>query len=185
MPLATVDDLRRAERILVYGVTGAGKSTAAVRLGEVLELPVHLVDEEIGWLPGWVPRAPEELVSIATRLAAEPRWIFDPAYSSVLAPGKDRSQVIVALDHPRWPSSARLLRRTVRRVVCRTEQCNGNVETWRRVVSRDSILRWHLTSFHRKRERMRAWADDPEGTPVLLVGHPRALEDVLGALISQ
>ena len=40
-------------RILVYGVTGSGKSTAAARLGAVTGLPVHLADE-LTWLPGWV-----------------------------------------------------------------------------------------------------------------------------------
>ena len=34
-----------ADRILVYGVTGSGKSTAALRIGEVTGLPVTLVDD--------------------------------------------------------------------------------------------------------------------------------------------
>ncbi|WP_220456803.1 hypothetical protein [Changpingibacter yushuensis] len=48
MPVGTLDDVVSASRILVYGVTGSGKSTAALSLGEILELPVHLVDEEFG-----------------------------------------------------------------------------------------------------------------------------------------
>ena len=44
----------------MHGVTGSGKSTAAVALGRALVLPVHLVDEEFGWLPGWVQRPAEE-----------------------------------------------------------------------------------------------------------------------------
>ena len=48
VPVGTLDDVVSASRILVYGVTGSGKSTAALSLGEILELPVHLVDEEFG-----------------------------------------------------------------------------------------------------------------------------------------
>lgn len=51
MPPATVDDVQRAKRVLVYGVTGSGKSTAAVVIGARLGLPVHLADDEFGWLP--------------------------------------------------------------------------------------------------------------------------------------
>ena len=42
------------DRVLVYGVTGSGKSTAAVSIGARTGLPVTLVDE-LTWLPGWVP----------------------------------------------------------------------------------------------------------------------------------
>lgn len=52
MPSASIDHVRQARRVLFHGVAGAGKSTAAERLGAVLGLPVTLVDEEFGWLPG-------------------------------------------------------------------------------------------------------------------------------------
>lgn len=48
MAVGTFDDVRRAQRILIHGVSGSGKSTAAIILGRVLRIPVTLVDEEIG-----------------------------------------------------------------------------------------------------------------------------------------
>src|SRR3954467_15292394 len=52
---ARAPDLPLTERrILVYGVTGSGKSTAATRIAAVTGLPLHLADE-LTWLPGWVP----------------------------------------------------------------------------------------------------------------------------------
>lgn len=51
MPTATASDLGRARRVLIHGATGSGKSTAAARIGRILDLPVHLADEEIGFLP--------------------------------------------------------------------------------------------------------------------------------------
>lgn len=182
MPAATVDDLRRADRVLLYGVTGSGKSTAAVRLGEVLGLPAHLVDEEIGWLPGWVERDREEQRAIAARIVAQERWVLDSAYGTWLDLVLDRAQVMVALDYPRWLSLARLLRRTGTRWVTRQKMCNGNVETLGQIFSRESIILWHFRSYRRKTARTRAFESAPEGIPVLRLTHPAQLERLVTEL---
>lgn len=126
----------------------------AVRLGRATGLPVHLVDEEFGWLPGWVPRTPDEQRRLALDQAAEPAWIFDSAYSLYHRDVADRADLIVCLDYRRWVSLARLIRRSLRRVICREAVCNGNVETWSTLFSADSILRWHARSFDGKRRRI-------------------------------
>lgn len=179
---ATVDDLRGAGRVLLYGVTGSGKSSAALALAEVLDLPVHLVDEEVGWLPGWQERPHGEQRSIAAGVARGDRWVLDSAYGRWLDVVLPRVQVVVALDYPRWVSLGRLVTRTARRWLRREEVCNGNRETLAKIVSRDSILVWHFRSFARKRARMRAWETEPGGIPVLRVVHPRELQEVLARL---
>jgi adenylate kinase family enzyme len=178
----TVEDLRGAARVLLYGVTGSGKSTAAALVGEALGLPVHLVDEEIGWLPGWVERPLEEQRALAGGLVAQEEWVLDSAYgkwSDLVLP---RVQVVVALDYPRWLSLARLVRRTAVRFVRRTEVCNGNRESLRAILARDSIIVWHFRSFARKRSRLRAWEGQPDGIPVIRLAHPRELDRLLAAL---
>jgi adenylate kinase family enzyme len=144
-------------RILVYGVTGSGKSTAATRLGAVTRLPVHLADE-LTWLPGWVPVDTETQRERFAAIAASDAWVLDTAYSSWLDLVLPRCELVVALDYPRWRSLARLLRRTAVRIVDRRPVCNGNVETLRGAVSRDSILAWHFRSFTRKRDRVEEWS---------------------------
>lgn len=182
MPHATPADVARAHRILCYGVTGSGKSTAAGRIGRALDLPVHLVDEEIGWLPGWVPREPEQMRAIAAEIVASDRWVLDSTYSAFAEVVLPRVEVMVALDYPRWLSLGRLLRRTVTRAALKTEMCNGNTESWRQAFSKDSIVRWHFRSFTRKRERMRAWEQAPDGIPVLRLSHPRELDALVRGL---
>ena len=108
-------------------------------------------------------------------IVAGERWVLDSSYGDWLDFVLPRAQLVVGLDYPRWLSLARLVRRTVSRVITKEPMCNGNVETWRKVFERDSIIRWHFQSFARKRQRMRAWAADPEMPPVLLFGHPREL----------
>jgi len=182
VPSATLADVQRATRVLLLGVTGSGKSTAAVEIGARLGLPVHLADEEFGWLPGWVQRPDDEMRALAAVVAAEPAWVFDTAYGSFRDLVEPRAQVVIGLDYPRWISLGRLLRRTVIRVIDARPICNGNVETFRQVFSPDSIIVWHFRSFARKRATMRAWAARAEGPPVLVVRRPRDLERLINAL---
>lgn len=182
MPTATVADLRVAQRVLCYGVTGSGKSSAAIEIGARLNLPVHLVDDEIGWLPGWVNRPVDEQIEIATRIVSGDSWILDSAYGSWLEPVLARTQIIIALDYPRWLSLTRLLRRTWQRVTDRQPVCNGNVETWSQVFSRDSIIVWHFRSFASKRQRLHALRDAISGPKVLVLKHPRDYEALLRQL---
>jgi adenylate kinase family enzyme len=169
------------DRILVYGVTGSGKSTAATRIAAATGLPLTLVDE-LTWLPGWVPVDGVEQRRVIGEIVRGERWVLDSAYGAWLDLVLPRVELVVGLDYPRWLSLARLVRRTVSSAITKAPHCNGNVESWRGIVDRDSIIRWHFRSFARKRRRMRAWADDPAMPRVVLVRHPRELEAVLASV---
>lgn len=181
MSEGTVADLRGAQRVLCFGSTGSGKSTAATTIGSYLQLPVTLVDE-ICWLPGWRQRPAAEQHALITGRLDEPAWVFDSIYRPQHAHALERVDVIVALDYPRLVSLWRLLRRTERRIRTRELVCNGNLETWRRARSRDSIIRWHFSSWAGKRAQMRAWHADPEAPPVILLRHPRHFSQLLARI---
>lgn len=182
MPSASIDHVRQARRVLFHGVTGAGKSTAAVRLGAVLGLPVTLVDEEFGWLPGWVPRPEAEQTALADSVTAGEAWVLDSAYGFYRPMVMKRTDVVIALDYSRARTFTRLVRRTIRRVVGQGEMCNGNRESWRRVLGEESILRWHAATFDRKRAWAREREAAAEGAPVLRLSTPRQWEWVLARL---
>lgn len=142
-------------RILCHGATGSGKSTLARELGRILGLPVHYVDDEFGWLPGWVQRDSAEQRALALQAAAAPGWVFDSAWGSYARDIAGRCDLVVCLDYPRVLSLYRLLVRTVRRIRRREQVCNGNLETWARALDGDSLVLWHFRSFGPKRRRMR------------------------------
>lgn len=169
------------DRVLVYGVTGSGKSTAALAIGARTGHPVTLVDE-LSWQPGWVPVPEAEQREVFGTIAAGERWLLDSSYGQWLDLVLPRTQLVVGLDYPRRLSLSRLVRRTVSGALTKAPRCNGNVESWRNMVSSDSIIRWHFRSFARKRDRMRAWAADPDGPEVLLFRHPRELEAWIAGL---
>ncbi len=170
-----------AQRILVYGVTGSGKTTVASQISEATGIAWTDVDA-LTWEPAWTQVSAEEQRRRIGPICAGESWILDTAYASWRDVVLERAEVIVALDYPRWVSLRRLLRRTLVRLVTREEVCNGNVESWRQVFSRDSILLWHFRSFANKRTRIAEWAASSSGPPVLRLRSPRetsaCLEDL-------
>lgn len=171
-------------RILCLGVTGSGKSTLAVAIGSALKLPVHLVDEEFGWLPGWVSRDIDEQKRLASVAAAGESWVFDSAYSFYRPEIIDRAELIICLDYPRLFSLARLVSRTIRRTVLQESMCNGNFETWGRILGRESILRWHFKTFSMKRRQMRALEEELGSARVVRFSTAREAQRWLASLAS-
>ena len=93
------------DRVLVHGVTGSGKSTAALAIGARTGHPVTLVDE-LTWLPGWVPVDGDEQRRIIATITAGERWLLDSAYGAWLDLVLPRAELVVGLDYPRWLSLA-------------------------------------------------------------------------------
>ena len=161
------------DRILLYGVTGSGKTTLAAQITARTGLPWYSVDD-LTWRPGWEPVPVEEQRRRIAAICAGEQWILDTAYSAWLDLPLARVQLIVALDYPRWLSLSRLLRRTFMRALDHRQVCNGNYESFRQAFSSDSILLWHLRSFTRKRERIRTWAADDSGPVIVRLTSARA-----------
>jgi adenylate kinase family enzyme len=170
-----------ADRILVYGVTGSGKTALAERISRLTGIPWHAVDE-LTWEPGWVQVPNDEQRRRIATICAGERWVLDTAYGIWLDIPLARADLIVALDFPRWVSLARLVRRTTGRVLDARTVCNGNRESLRHAVSRDSIVVWHFRSFRRKRDRIRSWERDAARPTVVPLTSPRAVEEWLGRL---
>lgn len=158
-------------KILVYGVTGSGKTVLAQRIGERLGLPWYSVDD-LTWEPGWVPVPLDVQRTRIAGICAQREWVLDTAYGAWNDIPLAAADLVVGLDFPRWLSLGRLLRRTAVRVATRTPVCNGNRESIRILLSKDSIVVWHFRSFRRKRQRLRRWHSDPDGPAVLLFRSP-------------
>ena len=64
------------KRVLILGPGASGKSTFAVRLGEVTDLPVIELDK-IFWRPGIVATPRDEWAKVQEELVKKERWIID------------------------------------------------------------------------------------------------------------
>jgi adenylate kinase family enzyme/8-oxo-dGTP pyrophosphatase MutT (NUDIX family) len=167
-----------ARRVLVAGVTGSGKTRLAARLAQVSGLPFVEADQ-LTWEPGWVQVEDDEQRRRIGEVCAGESWILDHAYGKWQDLPLARAELVVGLDYPRWVSLGRLLRRTVGRAVDGKPVCNGNRESWRLALSRESIVAWHFRSFARKRRSLRAWERDPAMPRVLRLTSPRQAEELL------
>lgn len=106
------------QRVLVIGPCGAGKSTAAVELGRLLDLPVHHLDR-LHWREGWVESSREELIAALEPIVARERWLIDGNYGGTMAGRIERADTVIYLDYPTWLCLWRAFRR-VRRFRGRT-----------------------------------------------------------------
>lgn len=169
-------------RVLFYGVTGSGKSSAAHAYAEASGLPEFSADDDIGWLPQWRQRSVEEQRKLAADIVARNEWVLDSAYSTWREIVLPRTELIVALDYPRWLSLWRLLCRTLRRSMTGQIVCNGNTESFWRLLTKESIIRWHFQSFKRKHLAIEQMEANPEVPAVVVFRRPRDLDNWLSKL---
>jgi adenylate kinase family enzyme len=99
-------------RVLVIGISGAGKSTFSRGLAARTGLPVIHLDTEF-WRAGWKITPREEWRAKVTELVTREAWIMDGSYGASLDLRLPRADTAVWFDYPRHVC----LRRAIWRVV--------------------------------------------------------------------
>ena len=154
-------DVNRAlERVVVVGTSCSGKTTLARQLARVLGVP-HVELDGIHWMPGWQERPVEEMRRMAGEVAAGERWVMDGNYRAVRDIVWGRATAVVWLNYPFRVVLWRCLSRTIRRAITREVLFSGNRESFRMsFLSRDSIIRWVISSHGPLRREYRRLLDD-------------------------
>lgn len=176
------------ERIVVVGGSGSGKTTVARAIASKLGLP-RLELDSVRHRDGWDSVEREEFSRIVSGFAAEDRWVVDGVYTSL---GTQETvwplaDTVVWLDLPRWRLTARVVRRTLKRMVTRERLWGSVVEPWTNLYSRDpmrNIIVWTWTRHAHTRQKFETAAAD--GTWDHLTVHrlrsPRQVRRFLGSL---
>lgn len=94
--------LNAADRVLVIGCSGGGKSTLSQTICERLNLPYVSMDRDFYWLPGWIKRARAEERSLIAAKVAEERWLMDGSGQSSFDLRLPRTNLILWVRMPRW-----------------------------------------------------------------------------------
>jgi len=95
---------------LVIGSGGAGKSTVATRLGQLLDIEVKHLDR-FYWQPGWTEPSQEDWLKTVTELIGGDSWIIDGNYGGTLELRLKHCDTIVFLDMSRLLCLWRIVKR--------------------------------------------------------------------------
>lgn len=144
---------RLGRRIVIYGVTGSGKTTLAERLADRLGL-VRIELDAIRHATGW-DSTPFDVMRerIDEAIAAAPDgWVAEGNYRRVRDATLSRADTVIWIRLPWRASFLQLVRRSLARLVRREPLYTpaGPRESWRKTfLDRDSILWWAI-HHHRK-----------------------------------
>ncbi len=146
---------QRPCRIAVAGTSGAGKTTLAARVGELLGIP-HVEIDALFHGPSWTPR--ETFRAEVEAFSAEPRWVTEWQYGAARELLAERADLLVWLDLSRATVMRRVVRRTVLRRLRRQVLWNGNRESPLRTIFTDPehIVRWAWRTHHLSAARVDA-----------------------------
>ena len=172
--VAGARELLEAQRILVLGPCGAGKSTLAIELGRRLGLEVVHMDR-LFWKPGWTESDDDEFAAKQEEAVQREAWICEGNYKSSLPLRLARADLVVYLDFPRRVFMPRLLRRIAGRRT-RPDMTEGCEEFW---DPRFLAYAWLFPGRERTRI-LRAVAES--GTPRLDLRRPADVEALFAEL---
>ena len=99
-------------RVIVIGSGGAGKSTLAPQIGEILGLPVIHLDREF-WRPNWMATPEDEWIERVRELVARERWVMDGNFGGTMDIRIAACDTVVYLDFPRILCTYRVLKRWI------------------------------------------------------------------------
>ena len=133
-------------RVSVVGNSGAGKSVLGRALASRLAVPYVELDAFMHQA-GWAPRPDPEFLDDVDRATAQPGWVVDGNYVSVVIEGPvwKRADTVIWLDLPRRTVMRALIARTVRRSLTREVLWNGNREPLSNLYSlvpNDNFVVW-------------------------------------------
>jgi adenylate kinase family enzyme len=146
-------------RVVVIGTSCAGKTTFARSLARILIFP-HIELDALHWLPNWIERPADDFRALTAQAIAQDCWVIDSNYGIVRDLIWSRATTMIWLNYSFPIVLWRALARTLRRTLTREELFSGNRESLRMALfSRESILWWVLTTFHRRRKHYRSLFD--------------------------
>ncbi len=145
------------DRIIVIGSSCSGKSSFAKTLAQKKQI-THIELDQLHWLPNWQERPDaefRELVKAAITPAiagGDHSWIVDGNYSVTRDITWPQATQIIWLNHSFALVMYRAITRSIHRAYSKKPLFAGNVESFKQTFfSKDSIIWWVITTFHKKR----------------------------------
>ena len=166
-------------KIAVFGLPGTGKTTLALRLASLLDVPCHDLDRVLFTRDGALPL--DEFRARAAALTETGAWVVDGNYSKLADVTWHRADAVIWLDYPLPLIVSRVTRRNLRRLAGREPTPDG-ASGWRRAFfSKRSVLANAVRKYVRNRRRYAEELSETArlGMRVLRFRTPRQVEQWL------
>lgn len=173
------------QRISIIGTSGSGKTTLARQIAQITAIP-HVELDYLRWEPNWQLVSQDIWRERISQALVGDRWIVDGNCSQVHNTIWSRADTVIWLDYSLVVILQRLLWRTLRRVMTQEEVCNGNYESWKTTLSRDSIILWTIQTYRRRKQEYPVLLSKPEYShlEIIRLQSPRTTQNWLLSLIS-
>jgi adenylate kinase family enzyme len=150
-------------RVMVVGITGAGKSTFAERLAEAAGLRMVELDL-LNWGPNWYNRTaeePESFLQSVDKATQGDDWVAAGGYSKTWPIIWSRADHLVWLDLPRMQVMRQVIWRSLKRVTLGGDVFPGCHEGPARLFRADHPIRWAWRHYRGRREGIAERLRDP------------------------
>jgi adenylate kinase family enzyme len=101
------------KKIIIFGSSGAGKSTFAKLLSKYTGINLVHLDQEY-WKPSWVRTDSDVFKKRIKELISEDEWIMDGNYRNTMDMRIAKADTIIFLDFSRWTCLFRLFKRRLK-----------------------------------------------------------------------
>jgi adenylate kinase family enzyme len=132
------------KRIMVIGSGGEGKSTLAMKLNKITNVPLIHLDKEF-WKPGWIETGREEWVAKQQQFVNNETWIIDGNYGGTLDIRLSKAETVIFLDYNKYICMYRIIKRRFQNIgitrIDMGEGCNEKLDL--------PFIRW-VWSFQKK-----------------------------------
>ena len=158
------------KRINVIGTSGSGKSTFSKKLADELGYPYIQMDQ-LYWKPNWQGTPYEELVTKLMDHITQDFWVLDGNYTRTIPVKWQYVDTIVWIDFSFVRTLFQAVGRAINRNVSGKELWpnTGNVETWRKFFSSDSVLMWTIKTYRKNRAQYLKAMNDPAYTHIKFI----------------
>ncbi len=138
-------------RIVIIGTSGCGKTYLGRQLSNLTGYKSVDLDD-LFWKPGWIQRDDGEFISLLKKEVSASKWIISGNLSRANEIFWPQADLIIWLDLPLSHCLWHAFKRSISRCVTREPCCNGNYESWARLIGKNSILRWIRNSPPRRKK---------------------------------
>jgi adenylate kinase family enzyme len=168
-------------RIVVVGTSACGKTTLAKRLAKQLNCKAFDLDD-LYWLPNWVMRPDEEVLSEIEEIAEGDHWVISGNYKISQDITWPVADLIIWIDLPLYKLLYRGVKRTLTNIWYRRPLCNGNFNTLGRLFSKNSIIAWIITSYSRRKRRYEKLFSNKEDPKHIRVSNQSEIKTLISAI---